>query len=210
MVATVGRGFARATPDAARVSLEVWAELDTPDAAIDEVARRSAALAEVFDELDIPTGARTTSDVSLTERWDHRRDEAVFRGYRAGAQIQVRVVDLRVVGRLVSRAAQRAQARPQGTAWEVDAANPARSEACRLAAEDARRKAEAYATALELRLGPVVSIREPGARRPIGARMMASGAGPMQPMEGSPDLSVEAGDVDITATVEVVFRLETG
>ena len=48
-VATVGRGTARAAPDAALLSLEVWAELDTPEAGLDEVAGRTEALQGVLD-----------------------------------------------------------------------------------------------------------------------------------------------------------------
>src|SRR4051812_28903781 len=52
-VATAGTGVMRAVPDAAVLSLEVWAELDTPEAALDEVARRTTLLQGVLDSAGV-------------------------------------------------------------------------------------------------------------------------------------------------------------
>jgi uncharacterized protein YggE len=204
-VATVGRGTARAAPDAALLSLEVWAELDTPEAALDEVARRTEVLQGVLERAGVDTADRSTAGVSLSERWDYRHDENVFVGYRASTVVSARIVDLAVLGAVISESTREAQARPHGPAWQIDPDNPARVEACRIAAEDARRKADAYASALGLRLGAVLSIREPGARpRPLGrpqvAMRMAAGG-------GGPDMPVESGDVDVAAAVTVAFEL---
>jgi uncharacterized protein YggE len=204
-VATVGRGTARAAPDAALLSLEVWAELDTPEAALDEVARRTEVLQGVLDRAGVDAAARSTAGVSLSERWDYRHDEHVFVGYRASTVVSARIEDLAVLGAVISESTREAQARPHGPSWQIDPDNPARVEACRVAAEDARRKAEAYARALGLRLGAVLSIREPGARpRPFQRqpvmRAMAAGG-------GGPDMPVESGDVDVAAAVTVVFEL---
>jgi uncharacterized protein YggE len=87
--------------------------------------------------------------------------------------------------------------------------NPARTEAYRQAAADARRKAEAYVTALGARLGAVASLAEPGLGRfePHYDRsdMMAS---PAQMADSDQPVEVHAGDLDISAMVEVVFWIE--
>jgi uncharacterized protein len=205
-VATVGLGSARAVPDAAMLSLEVWAELETPQAALDEVARRTARLQAVLDGAGVDAGARSTSGVSLTEQWDYRRDEQVFRGYRAATVVSVRIEELGAIGGVISESTWDAQARPHGPVWLVDPENPARVEACRLAAEDARRKAEAYAGALGLRVGRVLHVREPGIRpghprdQPM-FRLAQSAAG------GGEALPVESGDVEIQARIHVTFEL---
>jgi uncharacterized protein YggE len=205
-VTTVGRGTARAVPDAALLTLEVWAELDTPQAALDEVARRTELLQGVLDTSGVEPGARSTSGVSLTEVWDYEREERVFRGYRAATTIDVRITELTVLGTVISESTRDAQARPHGPVWQVDPTNPARTEACRLAAEDARRKAEAYAGALGLSLGAVLAVREPRGGPPdheppifraVAAQAMASG----------PDVPVETGDAEVQAAVHVVFEL---
>ena len=202
---TAGHGTVRAVPDAAVLSLEVWAELDTPQAALDEVARRTALLQGVLDTAGVDSGSRSTSGVSLTEQWDYKRDEQVFRGYRAATLLTVRITELGVLGTVISESTREAQARPHGPVWDVDPANPARVEACRLAAEDARRKAEAYASALGLGLGSVISVREPGIRpgppAPEAAMYRVAQSSPAQ------DLPVESGDVEVRASVHVSFEL---
>jgi len=204
-VATAGHAVVRAAPDAAVLSLEVWAEADTPQAALDEVARRTAVLQEVLDRAAVGAAARSTSGVSLTEQWDYRRDEQVFRGYRAATQVTARITELAVLGTVISESARDAQARPHGPVWEIDPDNPARVEACRLAAEDARRKAEAYASALGLALGAVRHVREPGVRAgpPMPEQAMFRAAA----QSAGPDLPVESGDVEVRASVQVVFEL---
>src|SRR5689334_8319162 len=111
-VATVGRGAARAAPDAALLSLEVWAELDTPEAALDEVARRTEVLQGVLDRAGVDAAARSTAGVSLSERWDYRHDEHVFVGYRASTVVSARIEDLAVLGTVISESTREAQARP--------------------------------------------------------------------------------------------------
>lgn len=57
------------------------------------------------------------------------------------------------------------QHRRSGRFWQLDPDNPVYTEARRLAAEDARRRADAYASALGLGIGAVEWLAEPGLRR---------------------------------------------
>jgi uncharacterized protein len=68
------------------------------------------------------------------------------------------------------------------------------------AAVDARREAAAYAAALGLRLGPVLRVAEPGADGD-GAPGPAQAASPT-------DMRIQAGHLEVEATVEVTFALE--
>ena len=126
-------------------------------------------------------------------------------------QISVKLDDATLVGKLMREATNRSQARVSGPWWQVALDNPARAEACRQAAADARRKAEAYVTALGARLGAVASVAEPGLGRfePNYDRsdMMASRA---QMADSDQPVEVHAGDLDISAMVEVVFWIEQG
>jgi uncharacterized protein YggE len=204
-VTTAGHATVRAGPDAAVLSLEVWAELDTPQSALDEVSRRTARMQEVLDAATVDQASRSTSGVSLTEQWDYKRDEQVFRGYRAATIVTARLTELGVLGTVISESTREAQARPHGPVWEVDPDNPARVEACRLAAEDARRKAEAYATALGLSLGRVLHVREPGI--PSGPPVPEPAMYRVAQAAAGSDLPVESGDVEVGASVHVSFEL---
>jgi uncharacterized protein YggE len=84
--------------------------------------------------------------------------------------------------------------------------NPARVEACKEAALDARRRAEAYADALGVRVGAIVALRDPGTGIPPPPRPMRMAAMDAGAVEALP---VEAGEQLVTA-VEVEFKLEQG
>ena len=123
-------------------------------------------------------------------------------GHRAASAIAVRLTDLDLIGRLVTRATTELDARVDGPRWQIAADNPIRLEAARQAAADGQRKAQAYAEGVGARLGALIRLAEPESAafpRRTGKFIAASAA--------SGDLLVEPGEQDITATIEVTFAL---
>lgn len=201
-----GQAVVPGVPDEARFSLEVASLESKPEAALAEAAMRMEALEGVFSDLGIPAERRSTAGVSVGEQWEWIEDQKVLRGYRATGRVLVRLMDASLSGRLMREAAERAEARIAGPWWWIAPDNPARLEACKGAAVEARRKAEAYAEALGLRLGAVVSITEPGTEAEhvsIGGQAMAA----MAPAEAA-DVPVGAGLLDVVAAVDVAFLLD--
>ncbi len=179
---------------------------DTADDALRRVAERSQALAALFDELAIDPAARTTSGVSVREEREYERNRWIHRGFAADARTVVRLTDLDVLGRLMTEATSRVDARIDGPWWRVLPSNPARLEASGRAAEDARSKARTYAEALGARLGPIAWIREPA--RDVDDAGPYLRATPMAAMaDAGPDMPVDPGEMDVTAAVEVAFDL---
>ncbi|HEY3209758.1 MAG TPA: SIMPL domain-containing protein [Actinomycetota bacterium] len=207
-----GEARTRARADEVHVILEVSVLEQAVEAALQEAADRSHALDGIFIELGIPEEQRTTSGLLVAEEHDYERGRAVHLGYRARNQIAVRLTDPAIAGPLMRLATERAQVRIQGPWWSIRPDNPALLEACRQAAEQARRKADAYAAALSLRVGSVVSATEPGAGhdgfQPMSGHryveFAAAGA------EEGPDLELQAGDVEVFGAIDVTFRLEHG
>jgi uncharacterized protein YggE len=198
-----------AQPDEVAIGISLSHLAATPDAAISEVASRSQQLEAIFDEMGIGRDRWTTSGVSVNEEreWDGQRQ--VHRGYKAGTRVQLRVADAQLIGRVMHESVRRCQALIDGPTWVIAPTNPAHNEARRFAAQAARAKAETYASALGIRLGSILTVTEPGLNSgqppqpmPKGARMMA--------MDAAPEINVQAGDLDITATVIVTFALEQG
>jgi uncharacterized protein len=114
----------------------------------------------------------------------------------------VRLTDVGLIGRLVTRATTELDARVDGPRWQIAAENPVQLEAARQAAADGQRKAQAYAEGVGARLGPLIRLAEPESAsfpRRAGKIVAASAA--------SGDLLVEPGEQDITATIEVTFAL---
>ncbi|MDP9184458.1 MAG: SIMPL domain-containing protein [Actinomycetota bacterium] len=188
-------------PDEGMWTIDVTATAETPDAALTQVGTRSHAITGLLDELAIPPEMRSTAGVTVREAFDHDNGARVPRGFRAQNLVTVRLTDPAVAGKLLQGATERAQAQVRGPSWWIAPDNPARLEACRRAAAEAKRKAEAYAEALGLRLGPVTEIREsqPGASPFARASALTTGATPVD---------VDPGELLVEAQVDVTFRSE--
>jgi uncharacterized protein YggE len=211
MTSVTVRGFARvrAAPDEATLELTVESLRPTPAEALAEATARAEELVALCDELGIGPERRLTSGATVEEQTEYVDGARRHRGYLARSSLRVRVEDPALAGRLLADAVSRAGARVAGPWWSIAAANPARLEACREAALDARRKAEAYAVALGARLGAIVAVREPAARvwpEPRGGAAVKA----MLVAEAPEPAPIEAGELEVTAAVEVEWGLEQG
>lgn len=204
-----GHAVVPATPDEVRLSVTVEANEKSPERAQAECAARSEALEAVFDRLGIEAAKRATQGLSVQEHREYEHNRWISKGFTATNTVVVRLDDPSPIGRLIREATEVAQARIDGPWWWVALDNPARTQACADAAAEARRKAEAYAGALGASLGAVVKVIEPG----LGERLEVSGMeasvfrAAAAPQEAA-EISVEAADLDIEASVEVTFALQ--
>ena len=201
-VSVVGTAVVRAEPDEATLVITLSALKDDPGAALEDVARRSKMLVALLDGFGIESSGRSTTGVSVHEEFDHTQAGRRSLGHRAASAVAVRLTDLELIGRLVTRATTQLDARVDGPRWRIAAENPVRLEAARQAAADGQRKALAYAEGVGASLGGLIRLAEPESAtfsRHAGWIAAASGS--------SGDLPVETGDQDIIATIEVTFAL---
>jgi uncharacterized protein len=197
-----------ATPDEAVLAFELKALRPASEEAYADVAERSRRFDELCESLGLDRSARFTQGVSVREEREHDGGEWRHRGYLASNRVLIRLGDPQLVARLLKNAIESVQAHVAGPWWQVARTNPARAEACRLAAAEARRKAEAYAEALGARLGAIVEVREPESRgyeflemgRPLSFGAIDAG--------GEPEIPLHAGNLDVSAVVDVTFALE--
>ncbi|HEX2296287.1 MAG TPA: SIMPL domain-containing protein [Actinomycetota bacterium] len=208
-----GEALVPGEPDEAQVVLEIKAVERSPQKAMADASARSDRLQEIFEELEIPPVARATSGISVGDEWEWSSGKHKHLGYHAINRVSVRLDDAEKVATLIAEATERCEAAVRGPSWEIALANPARVEAFRAAAADARRKADAYASALGARLGDVVSVIEPGLAVRTHQRheimpVPAPAAAPSRASAPAPDIQVDAGALDIPAAVEVTFALE--
>jgi uncharacterized protein len=195
-----GTATAPGRPDDLRIVLTLSTMAPSPDDALEGVGGRSDRLRSLLDAAGVPAGDRSTSAITVGEvrEWDGHRQ--VSRGYQASVTTAVRLADAAALGPLLARAVAEVEPEVSGPTWRLAPDNPARLEACRLAVADARRRAQAYAEALGAGLGPVVAVAEVGTAHDgfDQPAMMRSAGGP----------SIETGDIDVSASVDVVYRLE--
>jgi predicted metalloprotease len=122
--------------------------------------------------------------------------------------VTVRLADASIAGRMIRGPSSARRPGVRGPTWWIAPDNPARVEACRRAAVEARRKAEAYADALGLRLGGVVEVREPSPGGHAAPRP-AVGAISMRAVAEPASVEVDPGELNVQAQVEVTFFLES-
>ncbi|TMK83523.1 MAG: DUF541 domain-containing protein [Actinobacteria bacterium] len=203
-----GHATVQVEPDEVQMWVEVSALEATPEKALAEASRRGQLLRDVFEQLQVPPARRVNTGLSIREEHEYERQRNILKGYRAASRVLVRLSDPSVVGRLMTEATARAQARVEGPWWRVAPDNPAWAEARHRAAREARSKAEAYAEALDLRLGPVVAIAEPEIHSGQVHRLPVRFAATSALAEPEPDMPIDAGELEVAAVVDVTFRLE--
>ena len=143
-----------------------------------------------------------TSQLTLNPVWEgyDEGDGQRLKGYMAGNMVTLKVRAVETLGATIDALAKAGMNRLYGVGFEVSDPKPHLDRAREDAVKDARAKAELYARAAGVTLGPVVSIREttevPG---PILMRAEAmADAGP----------PVAAGTVSLGAQVEIVYSIE--
>lgn len=215
-VVVQGTGEARALPDLASLTVEVTADHKSRDEAYQARTLLAARVDEVLT-LHKDAIARTTLAslwVQPLTRW--HRGEELRTGWRASRTSFVEVSGLDALGDIMTSLVE-AGAAVRGPEWSMAPTNPAYDRARRVAAEDARHRAESYAEALGLLLGPVAWVSEPGLRdpdrpsRPIltaarsSVETLAAPGAPAEPPEPTENLT--PAEMTVKVAVEVGFAI---
>lgn len=171
-----GSGEARALPDLASLRVEVTADHTTRQEAYEERAEQAARVDVVLAEHRDAIARTTVASLWVQPRTRWHRGEDVPTGWRASRTTFVDVIVLDALGEIMSGVVEAGGA-VQGPQWSMAPTNPAYDQARRAAAADARHRARSYAEALDLTLGPVAWVAEPGMRTaPVEPMMGAFGA----------------------------------
>ena len=203
-----GVGEITATPDMAIITSGVVTIEETARAALNA---NSAAMSELFALLSafkIDARDMQTSDFSIFPNYvrPNRRDNdgnpkpPRIASYQVSNTLNVIVRDLESLGRLLDLSVSVGANQIQSIRFGVTDTAPLFAEARRNAMADAIQKAELYAEAAGVRLGPIISISEPGASRPPFEPIMAR-------MEPGAAVPVSAGELTFSRQVQVVWQL---
>jgi uncharacterized protein YggE len=155
-----GRGTVPTRPDEAIVTLEVVSVADSAADAFSEASHRAAVLDVVLDEAGVDTEARSTVGTAVQEFDEYGDSQGVRHRHRAANAVNVRLADTETVTRLLHAAVERTGANVRGPIWRVRDDAVAEAEACREAVADAKRRADAYAERLGLRVDAVVAVED--------------------------------------------------
>jgi uncharacterized protein len=204
-----GRAEISVDPDRAVVRLGVNAEGADAVAAQNQVNRTMAVILEAMQGLAIADRAIRTEQLWLNPvyssgrpRPDGTSDEPRIIGYRAGNVISIQLDDLERIGNVIDAGIRAGANQLQGVTFMVRDREAARNSALQDATHNARAQAESIAAAMEMRIVGVRDIIVGGADvRPVAVMQ------DMMRMESLAATQVRPGQVDVSASVTVTYRL---
>lgn len=206
-IRSVGRATVSVEPERAQVDIGVVTEASEADAAARTNAEKLDAVLRALERTLGPGANLETTGYSLRPNY-HRpepRQEPVLTGYTVSNTVRVKELGLDDVGKVVDVATGAGANSVGNIVFSLRDEAAAKTEALRLAALEARQKAETLAGALGVRIVRVLSASEGEASvvRPRQQRFamaeMAQAAAPPTP--------VEPGAIDINASVTLVVEI---
>jgi uncharacterized protein YggE len=207
-ITVMGYGEVKASPDLAFLELAVETTAETAARATTENARRTTAVIEALKSKIGQQDKVTTTGYSLQPHYANRRPGSdappEISGYIASNRVRVESRDLSKVGDLIDAAIAAGANRTDVLSFTLENRAPHLREALREAGAEAKAQAESIATALGVELGEVQSASTAGVPMPVPMyreRMMA-----MQAADVS--TPVEPGEVEVSATLTVTYRIE--
>jgi uncharacterized protein YggE len=193
-------------PDRAELEVGVTTDKKTAAAATAENARKMEQVLAVLKKEVGAGGEVRTSQLSVSPRFGESRSgqPMPILGYTATNTVQVRLADIKAVGRLLDLALQAGANLVERVQFTLQDPEAAQNEALRAASAKARLRATAMADGLGLRVGQILAVSEGEADdpySPIGGRRMK------YDKSRANAAAIEPGSVEVTATVTVVFAL---
>jgi hypothetical protein len=201
IVRAFGEATVSATPDQAKIQFAVVTQAATADAASSQNSTQvTTLLAALRSVLGQSADIRTLS-YSLSPNYNSPRDgsPAVIIGYTASNVVEATAADLSIIGKLIDTGIQAGANRVQGLTFGLKNDQPMQQQALKLAAAQARTRADAMASGLNVKTGAVVSIVEGVSTQPVVVRAGLAAAAPSTP--------IEAGPVDVHATVTLEVEI---
>ena len=202
-VRAAGDGVVYAKPDQAKIDIGVVTQAATAQAA---GAQNAAQTQAVLDRLHSVLGSKAdirTISYSLNPNYQYPHDggKPTIDGYNASNTVEIISDDLAGIGKVVDAATAGGANQIERLQFLLKDEKPARAEALRKAAQEARSNAEAMAGALGLRLGRVLSLEQTTSQpnRPFLA--MAAEL----PPAATP---IEAGAIEVRASVTLTVAVE--
>ena len=202
-VTASGAGTTQAVPDTAEMSFGVTTLSPNAKSALDEASRSAEQIASAVKKQGVAGEDIQTQDVSVYPQTVDQDGKQVITGYQASLSVRVKVRDIAKLGEVISAANAAGANNINGPTFTIDDPAPARAEAIDEAVADARKSAEAMATAAGKSVGEVLSMSSSDVGLvPSAMYSQADMAG------AAKDVPIEPGQLDITANVVVVFELK--
>ena len=209
-ISVSGEGIVRVEPDQAIVRFGVVSRSQDPEEARSLNAEAAKNAMNVVRALGIEERKMRLETLTLQPAREYDPDTRRYKeiGFEATRIVVVEVENLDDLPTLIARIVQQGANRLDGVTYELDNRDAARNEALVKALTDAREKATLMASTLDVTLGPVQTINEQSFNFPRPMLQMARGEMAMSKDAMPEPEAYAAGEIEVTATVQVVFTLE--
>ena len=204
----VGHGRVTAEPNVARLTFTVGGETrNTLAEARADTAERMARCLAALAGLGISGPDLKTRHFSAGAQTEWHKGRSRTVGYTVANSLLVTVRDLAAVGDVIDAVMTAGASNVNGPSFEVEEPAALRIAAHTAAVQDARATADAIAETLGVKITGVARVGPEGRAAPPPfepqPRMFAAAA-----MEAVPGTSIEAGTIDVSATIEVSFLID--
>ena len=202
-IAMSGHGEVRAAPDQAQVNTGVTTSAPTAAAALAANTVRMQALFAALAKAGIAQKNIQTVNFSVSPQYTNGgpNQPARVTGYQVTNQLAVRLDDVARVGATLDALVTAGSNDMNGISFSIKDPAPLLEKARADAVADARARAQTYAHAAGVTLGPVLSISESGGEAPRPMFRMAAG------MVAAAPTPVAAGEQTVSAEVSMVWEI---
>jgi hypothetical protein len=195
-------------PDLASVRVGVDGQGQSREEAYQTASTTAAAVDRVLADFETAIDRVTTAALAVQPKTRWRKGETQRTGWQALRMSVVEIKDTTRVGELLNALAG-AGASISDLSWMVAPANESFARARQRAGEDAQMRAQQYAQALGIKLGPVAWACEPGLRSPGHTDGMSWTAAGRALSAGTAEQAIDVTpeEVTISAALEVAYGL---
>jgi uncharacterized protein YggE len=203
LLSVSAEGKSTGTPDMATLSLGVTTEAPTAQAAMQANATRMNALIASLRRSGVAERDIQTSNISVNPQQVYQEGQPPrITGYQASNTVTAKVRAIANTGRVIDAAVAVGGNTINGVSFSYQDPDAQLDTARRDAIHEARRRADLYASALNMHVTRIVAVSEGGGYSPpvpmpmFARNMAAADTTPVQP-----------GEVDTTVNVSVTFEL---
>lgn len=201
-ISVSGSGSVKLPADTAKLTFSVVTKEATALASVQNNAKKMNKVYDALKKIGISEDNISTSNYSLYQETFWKDGKDIPGQYVTSNNIIVVLDDVEKSGLVIDTAIEAGVNQMNGISFFVKDSKEALDQARKLAFQQAKEKAELYATEAGCKVGKVMSIMENSGSYPV-VREMADA----KMMTASNSTMISAGQDSITATVSVVFEL---
>jgi uncharacterized protein YggE len=202
-VTASGQGTVAATPDQAQMSFGVTRQDENAEAALEAASKVADDITAAVKKAGVADEDIQTQSVNVFPLTTDSGGKITITGYQASLSVSVTVRDLGTLGEIITAATGAGADTINGPSFTIDQDAEYREDAIQRAVEDARRSAEAMASAAGKQVGEVLRL----SASDVFAQPLPFAAAESRAADAAA-VPIEPGTLDVSANVTVVFELK--